>query len=335
MGLVIPVFISHRGCPHQCLFCNQHAITGKGRGHSGDSRAIGAVVDTWLSRSPGRTDVQVAFYGGSFTCLERAEQQRLLAAVQPYMADGRVNSIRLSTRPDCVSDETGRFLVDAGVKTVELGVQSLDDVVLQRARRGHSADDSRRALHILRDAGLQVGAQLLPGLPGESTRSFIRGVREIADFRPDLVRLYPAVVVERSELAALYRRGAYTPLSLNRAIGLVRRAKELFDAAAVPVVRMGLQPSSSLDAEVVAGPYHPAFGELVVSRLWFRKIRQRLGQCLPGERLELHISHRDYSAVVGMKKLNIRRLEKLGYTGRFTIVSDTLRERGSIEYVVC
>lgn len=333
MGLIIPIFISHRGCPHQCLFCNQNAIAGTGPAH--DNTDVSTVVATWLARSPGHKEVQIAFYGGSFTCLPETEQLQLLSKVQPFINDGRVDGIRLSTRPDCVTEENSLFLVKNGVKTVELGVQSLDDSVLQRARRGHSADESRRAMHILRHNGLQVGVQLLPGLPGETTGSFLRGVHEVVDFSPDLVRLYPAVVVANSELAEIFYRGEYRPLTLQKAIALTRRAKELFDSAGIPVIRMGLQPSESLDKEVVAGPYHPSFGELVTSRNWLRKIRERLSCLAVDERLEIHISHRDHSAVVGMKKDNVKRLEKLGYANRFTIVADKERERGSVEYVVC
>jgi len=330
-GLVIPLFLPHRGCPHQCLFCNQHAIAGQGEGTDVD---VPAEIDRWLARSPGRRQVEAAFYGGSFTCLEDEEQIRLLAAVRPYLEDGRVGAMRLSTRPDCVSADICRTLVEMGVKTVELGVQSLEDAVLAAARRGHTAEDSRRAMRILRAAGLQVGVQLLPGLPGETTTSFLRGVREIAAFGPELVRIYPTVVVADSGLARLYRQEDYRPLTLNRAIGLTRRAREIFADAGVPVVRMGLQPSDTLEAEVVAGPYHPAFGELVVSRQWFRRLRQRLSRCRSGEHLRVHISGRDLSAVAGMKRMNIVRLEKLGFAGRFSIVPEKERERGSVEYVV-
>jgi len=329
--LIIPLFLPHRGCPHQCLFCNQHAIAGQGAGGAAD---ITSEIDRWLERSPGRGHVEAAFYGGSFTCLEDEEQIRLLTAVRPYLEDGRVGGIRLSTRPDCVSADISRTLVEMGVTTVELGVQSLDDGVLEAAQRGHTAEDSRRAMRILRVAGLQVGVQLLPGLPGETTNSFLRGVREIAAFRPELVRIYPAVVVENSALARMYRQGRYRPLSLNRAIALTRRAREIFAAAGVPVVRMGLQPSDTLDAEVVAGPYHPAFGELVVSRQWFRRLRQRLSRCRPVEHLHVHISGRDLSAVAGMRRMNIVRLEKLGFAGLFSIVPEKDRKRGSVEYVV-
>jgi len=334
MGLVIPVFISHYGCPHRCLFCNQHIIAGPDDGALKDE-TIAEHIATWLARSPGCSDVQVAFYGGSFTCLARSEQQRLLMTVAPFLADGRVGTIRLSTRPDCVSEENSHFLAGMGVQTVELGVQSLDEKVLHMARRGHTANDSRKAMRILRGAGLQVGVQLLPGLPGETTRSFLAGVREVITFHPDLVRLYPTVVVAHSALAELYREGNYRPLTLNKAIAMTRRAKELLESAEIPVVRMGLQPSDALAKDVVAGPYHPAFGELVISRQWFLRIRRRLRHCRSGEHLNIHICHRDHSAVVGMKKMNILRLEKLGFAGRFSIIPEKNRDRGSVEYVVC
>ncbi|WP_136796489.1 MULTISPECIES: elongator complex protein 3 [Desulfosediminicola] len=343
MGLVIPLFISHQGCPHQCLFCNQFAITGNGAGNREDGTPGNqpedgddpiTVIETWLGRSPGYDEVQVAYYGGSFTCLDHEEQHRLLTAVQPYLQAGRVHSIRLSTRPDCISPDIATWLAHSGVKTVELGVQSLDDMVLKSARRGHSAQDSITAMQILRDAGLEVGVQLLPGLPGETTRSFLRGVREVISFAPELVRLYPTVVVENSGLAQMFGRGEYQPLSLNKAVALTRRAKELFDSAGITVARIGLQPSESLGRQVVAGPYHPSFGELVASRNWLKKVRHRLAFLADGKHLYIHISHRDMSALVGMKKSNVRRLKALGFGGRYTIIPEKSRERGSIEYVV-
>ena len=155
--LVIPVFISHRGCPHQCLFCNQHAIAGKDGGEQGTDGSAAETIEHWLARSPGYDSVQVAFYGGSFTCLAVEEQERLLAQVAPFIESGRVASIRLSTRPDCLSPEGIERLKDHGVATVELGVQSLDDWVLKRARRGHTADDSRRAVRWLPVPSTVVG----------------------------------------------------------------------------------------------------------------------------------------------------------------------------------
>jgi histone acetyltransferase (RNA polymerase elongator complex component) len=334
MPLVIPLFIPHRGCPHLCLFCNQHSITAVGQ-EASSAAEIGGIIRTWLDRSPDRRQVQAAFFGGSFTCLPREEQEALLAPVQPLVESGEIDTIRLSTRPDCIDREVCRFLREHRVGIVELGVQSFDDRVLRAARRGHCADDSRQAVRLLQDAGIAVGVQLMPGLPDETHRSFISGVRETIALQPALVRLYPTVVLRHSALAGLWQAGRYRPLSLNRAVAMVARAKELFDTAGIPVARMGLQPSAQLEAEVIAGPYHPAFGELVQSRLWFRRIRRRLAGLAATEFLTILISPRDRSAVTGNNRMNIRRLDGLGYAGRYTLQENLQAARGSVEYAVC
>ena len=330
--LVIPIFIPHRGCPHQCLFCNQEKIAGAAGG--GPWPAVAEIIDEWLGRSPGHRQVQVAFYGGSFTCLPLDDQLALLAAVQAHIADGRVGCIRLSTRPDCVDKEICALLREFRVGVVELGVQSLDDRVLAASRRGHDSGRVAGAVALLRDAGLSVGLQLMVGLPGETRRSFLIGIDRVIALRPDFVRLYPVLVVKESGLERLYRDGGYRPLSVDGAVALCARGYGRLTAAGIRVVRMGLQPSESLAESLVAGPFHPAFGELVQSRLWLKKIRARLALLAPGEHLAIHISHRDRSAVAGNKKYNIDRLGQLGYAGRFTIVPDNGMERGNIKYVV-
>lgn len=335
MGLVIPIFIQHEGCPRQCLFCNQHSITGSGSSTSVDNSDVATEISAWLTRSPQFQQVEVAFYGGSFTCLDEKKQQDLLEAVQPFRESGKVDSIRLSTRPDCISEQTVELLQSYGVKTVELGVQSLSDAVLERNLRGHTSDDSKRGVAILKAMGLRAGVQLLPGLPLETTSSFLQGVKELVQLQPDLVRLYPALVVKRSGLEKLYTQKQYKPLTMNRAVTLVRRAKELFEQAGIPVIRMGLQPSGELEAELVAGPYHPAFGELVNSRIWFKRLRKRLSLLGRKQHLKVCLSHRDYSTAVGIRKANIHRLTQLGYGERFTLVRENQRERGSVDYVVC
>lgn len=334
MPLVIPLFIPHRGCPHQCLFCNQNSITGAGQEDTLGGEDVARILQTWLARSPGHDEVQAAFFGGSFTCLPQEEQEELLAAVQLFLDSGRIDQIRISTRPDCISEEICEFLLAHRVGIVELGAQSFDDDVLRAAKRGHTAADCRRAIRLLKAAKLQVGVQLMPGLPGETTRSFLAGIRETISLAPAFVRLYPAVVLRHSQLGRDWQSGGYQPLSLNRAVALVARAKMLFDKAGIPVVRMGLQPSLELEREVLAGPYHPAFGECVLSRLWFKEIRHQLAHLEAGRHLTLHISQRDQSAIIGTKKINIRRLESLGYAGRFTLQADLHRKRGSREYVV-
>jgi histone acetyltransferase (RNA polymerase elongator complex component) len=330
-SLVIPVFISHRGCPHRCLFCNQNVITG--RTADGVPQEIEKIITTWLARSRNRTGVQVAFYGGSFTCLPEDEQEQMLGAVQPFLTRGDVHCIRLSTRPDCLDSEICAFLKNRGVAIVELGVQSLDDEVLLRSRRGHTAKDCRRAVRILKEAGIEVGVQLMPGLPGESTSSFLKGVREILELAPAFVRLYPAIVVNHSGLAEMYRLGNYRPLTVNRAVVLCGRARELLVRAGIRVVRIGLQPSVSLEQEVLAGPYHPAFGELVAARGWFRRVRA-LFAGNPGSRLTVRISERDLSAFLGPKRANMHRLAQLGLADRLILETKKEMERGTLTYVV-
>lgn len=333
MPLVIPVFIPHRGCPHDCLFCNQQKISGHNR-QEAEHGYIRKIINEWLERSPHYNEVQVAFFGGSFTCLPLAEQREMLAAVQPYIRSGQVDCIRFSTRPDCVNAEICDILQEYNVGVVELGVQSLTPTVLQQSQRGHNVDHYRAAVTLLKSSGIQLGVQLMPGLPGETRRSFLTVVDQVIGDAPDFVRIYPTIVVADSGLEKLYTAGRYTPLSLGGAVALTARCLEKLTDAGIPVVRMGLQPSESLERSVVAGPYHPAFGELVRSRLWLKKIRARLSQLQPNEMLGIKISHRDHSAVVGPKKQNIKRLETLGFSGRFAIMPNKEMARGSIEYVV-
>jgi histone acetyltransferase (RNA polymerase elongator complex component) len=331
--LVIPIFIPHRGCPHDCLFCNQQKISGYDREEAPPPVAL--TIDLWLERKKDRKQVQVAFFGGSFTCLTKSEQVAMLSAVQPYIAAGKVDTIRLSTRPDCIDPGVCALLKEYSVGVVELGAQSLSDAVLQKSLRGHTADATRNAFRLLKATGIQVGLQLMPGLPGETSASFLRGIDEVIALQPSFVRLYPALVVKESGLEKLYHASRYRPLSLKKAIALTARCYQKLTEAGIGVVRMGLQPSALLEQNVVAGPYHPAFGELVQSRLWLKKIRAGLAALGPEQKLLIHISERDMSAVTGMKKQNTKRLEALGFSGRFTILPNKTMARGSIHYVVC
>ncbi len=334
MPFVIPVFIPHRGCPHDCLFCNQQKISGVSR-ELLQTGEVSKTIELWLTRKRGPAAVQVAFFGGSFTCMDLDQQEALLEEVQPYIRRGEVDSIRCSTRPDCIDQELCAFLVKHHVRTVELGVQSLSDTVLKKTRRGHTAIQCRIASQLLKTAGFQLGIQLMPGLPAETTASFLKTIRGVIEIRPDFVRIYPALVVKESGLEELYRDGQFEPLSMNKAVAVSAVSYQMLTDAGVGVVRMGLQPSESLEESVVAGPYHPAFGELVRSRLWFREIRQQLSRLAPGKKLQIRLSHRDISAVVGLKKQNTKRLEALGFSGRYKIVVDKTMDRGFAQYVVC
>ncbi len=336
MSLIIPYFIHHRGCPHRCLFCNQAGIAGRNTHESKDhADDLRRTIETWLSRSPGHDSVQVAFFGGSFTCIGEGAQKRLLEAVAPYIKTGRVDSIRLSTRPDCLSEEQCDFLASYGVKTVEIGAQSLHDGVLERVSRGHSAADIEFSVRLLKAKGFETGVQLMIGLPGETTRSFLVGVGRVLVLAPDLVRIYPTLVLKRTALADAHEQAFWRPVSLERAVNLAATARERLMAGGIKVIRMGLQPSANLEQQLIAGPYHPAFGELVISRSWYRIVRGLLVKAGRGKTVELRISARDCSAVTGDRRHNMKRFEHLAGAAALKLVIDHRIERGHYRYAVC
>jgi len=336
MPLIIPIFIPHQGCPRHCLFCNQISISGQRGPQDDDADLVRKTIRQWLERSRKHREVQVAFYGGSFTCLPEERQQLFLAAVQPFIHSGDVASIRLSTRPDCIDTRICDFLKHYGVQTVELGVQSLDDRVLLAALRGHNREDSIRAAGVIRESGMSLGIQLMPGLPRENSRSWAATVDQVVQLKPACVRLYPTLVIAGSGLADLYREGTFQPMSMNRAIAYCCKAKEAFDDAGIRIVRMGLQPSESLEKELLAGPYHPSFGELVTARGWFRKARRLLALCPEGATITLRIADRDISAFVGQKRINMKRLQKLEKKDNkmLKLETDTTMPRGTLTYAI-
>ncbi|WP_339133530.1 MAG: radical SAM protein [Candidatus Electrothrix sp. GW3-4] len=328
--LVIPVFIPHEGCPHCCVFCNQQRISGftEQPVHAEDVRET---VQTWLKRKgPGKRKVQVAFYGGSFTGLMQTRQEELLGALNPFLEQGRVQSLRLSTRPDYIDQERVALLRKYQVSTVELGVQSMNDRVLTQAKRGHQAVDVEQAVPILRQAGMEVGIQLMLGLPGDTRTSLRRTVERVIALQPDFVRIYPLLIVQHSELAEQYRRGEYTPLSLDKAVILTAWMKQRFDQADIRVVRMGLQAGPELEASLLAGPWHPAFGELVASRLMLHRTRKLLVQVPAEGTVHLCINQRDQSVFRGMKSANVRRLQQLGLWQRIVLNTDSALPRGTV-----
>ncbi|WPD24495.1 MAG: radical SAM protein [Candidatus Electrothrix scaldis] len=327
---VIPVFIPHEGCPHCCVFCNQRRISGFTK-KPVTAEDVRETVQTWLEgKGSERHQVQVAFYGGSFTGLPQTRQQELLGAVAPFMEQGRVQSLRLSTRPDYIDQERVALLQEYQVSTVELGVQSMNDQVLALAKRGHRAVDVERAVPVLRQAEMEVGIQLMLGLPGDTRTSLRRTVERVIALQPDFVRIYPLLVVQHSELAEQYKRGEYAPLSLDKAVILTAWMKQRFDKVDIRVVRMGLQAGPELESSVLAGPWHPAFGELVASRLMLRRTRRLLAQIPAEDAIQLYINQRDQSVFRGMKSANIRRLQELGLWQRIALSTDPTVPRGTV-----
>lgn len=272
--LIIPFFIPHAGCPHTCLFCDQHLISGE-QAQMPTAARIMVTAQEWLGRSPGRP-AEVAFYGGSFTSLPRKAQQRLLDAVQPLLAAGAVQGIRLSTRPDALDDDTLGFLARYQVRTIEIGVQSLDDEVLHRSGRGHTGRQALDALERSTAAGFQVGAQLLPGLPGDTPGTALDSLRGVLAAGARFLRIYPAVVLAGTGLAELYHRGSYQPPDLEQGVRISARLLHAAMLAGCPVIRIGLQADEGLSQGdgILAGCWHPALGQLVKGELYYDLVRQ-------------------------------------------------------------
>lgn len=266
---IYPVFIPHAGCPHRCLFCAQDRSTGQ------RSVALPDDVESWLDRTlPGHGDGEIAFYGGTFTLLPLARQTRYLTMAAGFVAAGRVAGTRLSTRPDALQDSILVRLMEAGVTTVEIGCQSFSQAVLDASGRGHTAVECVAAIKRCRLAGLKVGVQLMPGLPGSDAAEAMLSLRQALALKPAFLRIYPTVVIAGTALAELWRKGRFFPWTLEEAVEICADMLQLCQAAEVPVIRLGLQAEAQLEKHVLAGPYHPAFGQLVRSRLWRRALLQ-------------------------------------------------------------
>lgn len=304
-GSIIPIFVPHLGCPNRCVFCDQKRISGS------SSSAGGADVTRALERARalGISGAQLAFYGGSFTAVPKEHQAELLAAAQPGLREGTIRSIRLSTRPDAIEKEHLLWLREQGVSTVELGSQSMDDEVLMASGRGHTAADTERAAALVKEAGLELVLQMMTGLPGSSPESDRASARRLIALRPDGVRIYPTVILRDTELERLWRAGDYRAHTVAEAVALCADIRPLFDGAGIPVIRLGLNPSEELSAgEAVAGAYHPALGELVLSEIWRRRAMERLRDVPAGADVRLGVRQSRVSVMTGQKRENIRRI---------------------------
>ncbi len=310
--LIIPIFISHAGCPHRCLFCDQERITDRTL-HLPDPQEVrnrleGAIRTHGLN---GNRNVELAFYGGTFTGLSKTRMETLLGAAAPYLRDNALQSIRISTRPDSLDEERLSILKTHGVTTVELGVQSMNDRVLGLSQRGHTAEDSRRAVIMLKDAGFKVGVQLMPGLPGDSKEIFLATVKAIRALKPHMVRLYPALVIRGTGLARLYEEGSYRPFSLEDAVEVCVKSTAMIEDDGIPVIRIGLMGSQSLleKGRIVSGPWHPAFGFLVRSAIHLEGVSRDLPAFGKAERIMIHSPKREIPLVRGYKNRGVRKIE--------------------------
>lgn len=302
---IVPFFIPHHGCPHRCVFCNQRAQTGAGN-LLPDAATILETVRVYQSSSGCRSP-EVAFFGGTFTALSRDTQERLLLPLQPLLRDGAVSAVRISTRPDSVSTDGVDFLRSLGVDTVELGVQSMDDGVLASAGRGHTAGDTVRASRILRESGMRVGMQLMPGLPGDSPATARMTLEAVLSLQPAFLRIYPLLVLADTPLAEAYRSGIFSPWSLAEAVECCKVLLQTAGKAGVAVIRLGIQASVDLAAPgtILAGPWHPAFGQLVEAARWHDLVAIMAEGVPVGSTVEIVCARGRVSSLVGQRRGNI------------------------------
>jgi histone acetyltransferase (RNA polymerase elongator complex component) len=308
---VVPVFLPHAGCRHRCVFCNQNAVSGTDARLFSPSR-IRHAIDAFLAGSRRRKPTQIAFYGGTFLGLSENAISQCLELAAGFISSGRVDSIRFSTRPDTVDDRRMALIRPFPVKTVELGVQSLDDRVLATSRRGHTAADAVAAHRQLRRAGYRTGLQLMIGLPGQNRQSVLETAKAAAALSPDFVRIYPTVVLEKSPLARLYRENRYRPLPLEEAVSQTAAMFRVFSAAGIAVVRMGLQATPQLvpGKQILAGPHHPAFGEQVRSAVILGRVKESLSGIGAKGQIRIDVHPRLESQLRGPGNRNLRRIAK-------------------------
>ena len=306
----VSLFVPHEGCPHACTFCNQKAISGQ---HAGlRKEEIRAACLTAL-RSDGYLpdDSEIAFFGGSFTAIPTEKQIFYLEAVQEFIGEGKFAGIRISTRPDCITEENLALLKRYHVRNVELGAQSMDDSVLLANQRGHTAGQTEEAVALLRKHGFGVGLQMMTGLYKSTNATDWFTATEFVRLNPDTVRIYPTAVLEHTALADLYKRGEYRPQTLDEAILLCAQLLQLFYENNIRVIRTGLHAGGDVQGNLLAGVFHPAFGELCEGEIYFHAMCKALtGK--PKGNYTVFVHPSAFSKAVGQKRKNLIRLQEQG-----------------------
>lgn len=328
---IIPIFVSHRGCPHDCIFCNQKKITGSGGDVSGDE--VKSKIEEYLKTIPKEnTHIELAFFGGSFTAIPIEQQKELLGAVQSYLKQGVISNIRISTRPDCIDEEIIEILKLYGVKIVELGVQSMDEEVLRLSNRGHCTEDVVNAIAILKQRGFTVGVQVMVGLPGDTEEKSIDTVKKLVAMKPHIARIYPALVIRNTYMEQMYYKGLYKPFSLEKTIEICKRLLIIFEKNNIEVIRIGLQPTENIveGKEVVAGPFHPAMRQLVVAAIYRDMLEYIISRMMPIDNIEIHINPKEISDIIGQKRTNIEYLKERFNIRNVAVIQSSTIDKQSI-----
>lgn len=300
----ISIFVPHQGCPCACSFCNQKTITGAQT--SPNAQDVINAVNTALKRKG--YEYEIAFFGGSFTAIERYYMLELLGAARQFVEKGQVKGIRISTRPDCIDKDILDLLKEYGVTSIELGAQSMDDEVLLANRRGHNAQSVVDASELIKSYGFELGLQMMTGLYKDTTEKAIETAKKIIALSPDTVRIYPTVVLKGTYLAELYLNEEYKPLNPDDSAELCAQLVPMFEEAGIKIIRLGLHSSKDIKDNMLAGGFHDSFGELVKSRIMVNKILE-----LPPADYQVFVNPRSLSKLKGNNKSNIYLLIERGY----------------------
>lgn len=306
----ISIFVPHNGCPQQCSFCNQKTITGKEKQPTPDD--VRSAAETALKRKG--FQYEIAFFGGSFTAIDREYMLSLLKAACEYVDGDRVTGIRISTRPDFIDEEILTILKQYKVSSIELGAQSMDDEVLTANKRGHSSDDVVKASNLIKDFGFELGLQMMTGLYKDTDEKAVETAKKIIALNPDTVRIYPTVVLKGTYLAQLFEDEIYKPQTVDDAANLCTKLVPMFEEKGIRVIRLGLHSSPDIKKNMAAGAFHDSFGEIVQSRYMLNKILK-----YPPASYEIMVHSKSVSKLKGQQKRNIYFLMEEGYSIKVTV----------------
>lgn len=301
----IPIFIPELACPNRCIYCNQRHISGQLQAVKPEE--IKQIIEQHLATFIRPSEVELAFFGGSFTGIDEKDMLTYLQIVQPYIEQGEIKSIRISTRPDYINEKILDILQQYNVKDIELGAQSLDEEVLAFAKRGHTVRDVENASQLIKSYGFSLGLQMMIGLPLDSVEKSKETAKKILELGAESTRIYPTLVINNTDLADLYRQNKYKALSLEEAVDWTAEIYKIFSQTSIKILRVGLHPSEALinGTELLAGPFHVSFKELVLTKIWQEKF-----EALPINTKTILVNPREINYAIGYNSKNKQLLQK-------------------------
>lgn len=313
---IIPIFVPHLGCPNDCVFCNQKSISGETKQVTKED--VKKIIEEHLKSIKKNSKVEIAFFGGSFTAIDEKKQEELLSVAYEYIKKRKAIGIRISTRPDYIDKKILKRLKKYKVKTIELGVQSANDYILKKAGRGHTFEDVKKASRLIKLYGMKLGHQMMVGLPESTKLDEINTAKQLIKLRPKMIRIYPVLVIKNTKLEKEFQAGKYKALTVVQAVEICKELVKMFANKNIDVIRIGLQPTdtitdiSSKKSEVVAGPFHPAFRQLVESGMWYDVVVEKIKKLNTKVReVVITVNPADVNNVIGQKRENITNLKEV------------------------